>query len=288
MSEPLVPNRSWSRFAGLLAGSALLAGCGEDKTFHYADDVVVQYTDGEKVASLKNQLGCEGAHPPDKDEKETKAREENIPKTEQGIAWLKQACELADVFDSAGPVTSWPERKVSYSGVRICRPQIQRAVKDLGDAYAQLGHVEINKGVGTKLWSAGPDVPEKDRILDYNILLDHVNYRVGDETVATVVTFINETAAGGAPDPTAANATQTAADNELAAGYKKGVTAHRVPGILLKSDGKSTLAYPFLGGKDAPSAVHYIREHDGKLLIATPMLDASSPSGCIASLSMDK
>lgn len=281
-------HRSLTLVACTLAGAALLTGCGEDKTFHYADDVVVQYSDGEKVASIKNQLGCEGANPPDKDEKEKKAREENIPKTEQGIAWLKQACELADAFDAAGPVTSWPERKVSYSGVRICRPQIQRAVKDLSDAYAQLGHLEINKGVGTKLWASGPDVAEKDRILDYNILFDHVNYHVGDDTVATVVTFINETAAGGAPDPTAANATQTAADNKLAADYNKGVTAHRVPGILLKSDGKSTLAYPFLGGKDSPSAVHYVREQDGKLLVASPMLDASSPSACIASLSLDK
>lgn len=281
-------NPALSLVACSLLGSALLAGCGEDKTFHYADDVVVQYSDGEKVASLKNQLGCEGAHPPDKDEKEQKAREENIPKTEQGLAWLKRACELADAFDAAGPVTSWPERKVSYSGVRICRPQIQRAVKDLSDSYAQLGHLEINKGVGTKLWASGPDIPEKDRILDFNVRFEHVNYHVGDETVATVVKYIDAIAAGEAADPTEANATQKPEDNELAAEFKKAVGAHTVPGILLKSDGSSTLAYPFLGDKGAPSAVHYIREQDGKLLIATPMLDASSPGACIASLSMDK
>lgn len=267
--------------------SLALTACGEERVFHYTDNVTVQYTEKEAVPSLKVQFMCEGAHPAEEDEKAKKAREDELPQTDLGKAWRARACELIDAFDAAGPVVTWPERKVSYSGLRLCQPQIRRVAKNLDDAYAQLGRVEINKGAGTKLWASGPDI-DQARALDFNIRFANVNYHLKEETSAIITTFIEETEKGNAPDPGPAQATQKPEDNELAADYKKAVEGHDVPGILVKADGVSTLAYPILGGPDAPSAVHYLREANGKLLIATPMIDASSPAACIASLSMDK
>src|SRR5690348_3654464 len=106
-----------------IVAAPLAAGC-KPIEYRYADDVKVAFTEGEKVASIKAQLGCPGAHPAKESDDDKKEREKRDPKTDIGKKWLARACEIADAFDAAGPVTTWPDGKAVYEGERICRPQI--------------------------------------------------------------------------------------------------------------------------------------------------------------------
>jgi hypothetical protein len=287
--------------ASLLAFAAvalpLAAGC-KSIEYRYADDAKVAYSEGEKVASVKAQLGCPDAHPANESDDDKKEREKRDPKTDLGKKWLARACEIADAFEKAGPVTSWPEGKAVYEGERICRPQITRVVGDdktAADAidpsaYDRLGRMTIEKGEGQKLWPDGPDV-DKSRVLGYRVLFDDVSFKVTKDKLGDIDAFWKKVAAGENPDVEALRKDESADARQKSDETEAIVAKHNVPGMLLKSDGKSTLAYPILhmtDEPDAPSAIHYIRQAGDKLLVASPLLGESQPNACVAELTLQK
>ncbi len=171
----------------VLFGAAIalaIAGC-DKATYHYADDVKVQYVEKESAPSIKAQLGCDGAHPGDESDADKKEREKRDPKTDFGKGLLAEACRIADDFDGAGAVTSWPDDKAVWVGRRICRPEISacQSRRDRRELVrARMGRVEIQKGQpGTSSGPTGPDIDQKDKILPYNFLLTDVSFRVTED-----------------------------------------------------------------------------------------------------------
>ena len=267
-----------------------IVGCGQQPAYHYADDVKIQFAEKESVASVKAQLGCEGAHPANESKSDKEEREKRIPKSEVGKAWLAEACRIADDFDAADAVTSWPDDKAVWAGPRICRPQISRVVDEKLDdtAYARMGRVEIKKGNGTKLWADGPEIDKKDKVLGYSILLTDVSFKVTDKKLPDIEAFFKALGEGTSPDVEALRKDESASDRQSTDAVDAIVARKNVPGMLVASDGKSTLAYPVLGGKDDPSAIHYLRQKGDKLLLVTPNLGASQPGACVAELTLQK
>ncbi len=264
------------------------AGC-ETGEFHFADDVKIQFAEGEKVASVKSLLGCEGAHPAEESKEDKEAREKLVPQTDLGKAWLEEACKLADDFEKAGPVTAWPEGdKATWVGKRICRGQITRVVEKVDDtAFAQVGRLEIAKGKGDKLWATGPS-PDAARILDYKILFSEQSFPYSEKKQAEIDAFFAAVSAGGKADIEALRKDETADQKADAARAEEVAKKHTVWGMLAKSDGTSTLAYPVLGSKDDVSAIHYLRQSGDKLLVVTPNIGASSPNACVAELVQER
>lgn len=261
-----------------------LAGC-EAGEFHYADDVKIQFSEGEKVPSVKALLGCEGAHPSEESKEDREAREKLVPQSDVGKAWLEAACKLADDFEQAGPVTAWPEGdKATWVGRRICRGQITRVVKEVDDtAFAQVGRLEIAKGKGEKLWVTGPS-PDAARVLDYKILFSELSFPYSEKRQEEIDAFFAAVATGSKTDVEALRKDESAGQKADAARAEAVAKKHTVWGMLTKSDGTSTLAYPVLGSKDDVSAIHYLRQAGDKLLVVTPNVGASSPNACVAEL----
>jgi hypothetical protein len=289
-----------TRFLGIVSVSALALGGCEKPTYSYADDVKVQYSDGEKVASIKAQLGCEGANPTDESAEDKKAREARIPHTPLGKSWLKKACEIADAFDAAATVTTWPADKGVYAGPRICRPQISRVLGDPKEddkqiidetVFARMGRVEIAKGSATGLWPEGPAIDQKDKILGYTILFTDVAFKVTEKKLPDIEAFFAKLDKGEKADVEELRKDESPDDRKTTDEIGAIVGKHNVPGILLTSDGKSVLAYPVLHTSREPgagAAIHYLRQQGDKLLVVSPMLGASQPSACVAELTLQK
>jgi hypothetical protein len=268
--------------------AALLTGC-DKPGYRYADDVKVQFSENDSVASIKAQLGCEGAHPEKESDSDKTEREKRVPKTDVGKAWLEEACRIADEFDAAGPVTSWPDDKAVWAGERICRPQISRVVEKIDEtSFARMGRVEIQKGQGDKLWIAAPDIDRKDKVLGYNFLVTDVAFRVTEAKLGDIDAFFKALASGEHPDVETLRKDENASDRETSDAVDKIVGRHTVRGSLVASEGTSTLAYPVLGEKGDPSAIHYLRQKGDKLLVASPLNGASQPSACVAELMLQK
>ena len=271
--------------ASLTALGVLVLGCG-DVSYRYADDVKPKFDGDEKTASIEAGLGCEGAFKKTETEDQKKAREERIPKGEVGKGWLKEACRIAADFDSAEPFTTWPVGDVdTWVGRRICRTQISASVKEqLGDeSFAEVGKVEIRKGAGQKLWATGPSV-DSARLLPHSALFVEETFKLDADRNKALESFLASAAEGKAP---ALDALREKDKPEDRASYKKGlalVREHMRPAELVKSDGKSSLAYPVTGNPGDPSAIHYLRQKGDRLLIVTPVPGSNPPAPCVAEL----
>ena len=150
-----------------------------------------------------------------------------------------------------------------------------------------MGKVEIRKSAGSKLWPSGPNV-DAARLLPQSALFVEETFKADDARVKAVDAFFASAAEGKAPGLDSLREKDKPEDR---AAYKRGlalVREHMQPGQLLKSDGKSVLAYPVTGNPGEPSAVHYLRQKGDRLLIVTPVPGSSPPSPCVAELWLQK
>ena len=226
----------------LVCASALLLVACDKPSYRYADDVVVQYSEGEKVASIKAQLGCEGAHPAKESDGDKTEREKLIPKSDLGKAWIVEACRIADAFDAAGPVTTWPTDKAVWAGQRICRSQINRVAEKIDEtSFARMGRVEIQKGQGEKLWVQAPEIDKKDKVLGYNFLITDVSFRVTEDKLPAIDAFWTALASGGPADVETLRKDETASDRQTSDASDKIVATKTVRGFLVSSEGSGIL-----------------------------------------------